>query len=1182
MGGEDKREGASCPMRYIFGGYELDTQLYALHHAGVAVRLEPQVFNVLAHLIRHRDRVVSKQELLDHLWPEQFISDATLHTRLMEARKAVGDSGHTQQVIQTLRGRGYRFVAAVEEYDHDVSDTPRQPPKLEAAAVHIAQQIPPRSTPNRLPTAERKPVTVLCGTLAHATALAERLGFEALQGLRQAFVTQAKQEVQRYGGTFQSFGDDGFLALFGVPMAQEDHTRRAVLAALGLQRNLREAANLSRPHAEKLMACLGLHTGLVMIGRREDAQHASMVMGETANLAVRLLTLAEPGTILVSEATMRQVQDTVDGDIFARINVPGQSEPILVYAVREPAQPLMAWPGTRPVSRFVGRERELAMLHALLAQVENGQGQVIGIVGEPGMGKSRLLYEFRQRLTDKQIIALEGQCVSYGRATPYLPLLDLLRQRCGLTHTDNTEVISATVPQCLRDVGLEPEVDAPYLLQLLDVLDETEQLSRLSAQAIKARTFVVLRQFLLQSSQQQPLIVTVENLHWIDATSEEWLTLLVEHLVGASVLLLTTYRPGYRPPWIDKSYATQLSLSRLTSDDSLAVIRSIPQARALPEGVVQAILARAAGNPFFLEELTRAVVESGTSHAPLQIPDTVQAVLAARIDRLPPTEKRLLQMASVIGKDVPFSLLSAVVELPEEELTRKLVQLQTAEFLYETRRGAQRIYTFKHVLTQEAAYQSLLQSTRQQVHQRIAQVLVEHFPETVEVQPEMLAHHYAEAGLIDQAVVYWQRAGECAIERSAPVEAIAHLSRGLERLKMLPDTLSHAQQELTLRLTLGTPLRVTKGYGAPEVEKTYARALELCQQVGATPQRFWALSGLARCYASQIKLQMACQLGEQCLSLARQTRDQTHLMEAHWVLGTALFYAGAFEAAQAHLLQGERLYDPHQHRAYAFLLGQDPGVACLGLAVWTLQILGYPDQALQKAHETLTLAQELAHPFSLAAALNRMAQLYTLRRDWQTAQTYAETLIRFASEQGFGNYAATGTVHLGSALAGQGQAEAGIAAMHQARTGLLAAGMGKMSYWVAYMAEAYAKLGRTEEGLHLLAKALVMVDNNGDRWWEAEMYRLRGELLLQARDGRQSAPWTPEACFLHALDIARRQQAKLLELRAATSLGRLWQQQGKQAEAVQLLPEIYGWFTEGFDTADLQEAEALLEEWSGS
>jgi class 3 adenylate cyclase/tetratricopeptide (TPR) repeat protein len=950
MGGEDPREGVRCPMRYIFGRYELDTQLYALHHAGTAVRLEPQVFNVLAYLIRHRDRVVSKQELLDYLWPEQFISDATLHTRLMEARKAVGDSGKMQQVIQTLRGRGYRFVAAVEERAHAVSDTLRQSPKLEAAAVRIAQSVPPDSIPHGLPIGERKPVTILCGTLAHATALAERLGFEALQHLRQAFVTRAQHEVQRYGGTFQPFGDDGFLALFGIPVAQEDHTRRAVLAALGLQRNFHEAVNLSRPPAEKLTACLGVHTGLVIVGRPEDdAQRASIVMGETANLAVRLLTLAEPGTILVSEATMRQVQDTVDGNTFARIDVPGQHEPIVVYAVREPEQPLMAWPGVRPVSRFVGRKRELAMLHALLAQVENGQGQVIGIVGEPGMGKSRLLYEFRQRLTDKQITALEGQCVSYGRATPYLPLLDLLRQRCGIAHADNTEVISATVLQCLRDVGLEPESDAPYLLQLLGVPDETEQLSRFSAQAIKARTFVVLRQFLLQSSQQQPLIVTVENLHWIDATSEEWLTLLVEHLVGASVLLLTTYRPGYRPPWIDKSYATQLSLSCLTSDDSLAVIQSIPQAKALPEGVVQAILARAAGNPFFLEELTRAVVESGTFHVPPQVPDTVQAVLAARIDRLPPTEKRLLQMASVIGKDVPFSLLSAIVELSEEALARKLLQLQTAEFLYETRRGAQRLYTFKHALTQEAAYQSLLQSTRRQVHQRIAQILIERFPETVEAQPEGLAHHYAEAGLIDQAVVYWQRAGERAVERSAPVEAIAHLSRGLEQLKTLPDTPARAQQELTLRLILGTALRVTKGYGALEVEMTYTRALELCQQVGATPQHFRALSGLVRCYATQIKLQMARALGEQCLSLARQTQDQTNLMEAHWVLGTALFYAGAFEAAQAHLHQGERLYDPHQHRAYAFLLGQDPGVACRGLAVWTLQILGYPDQALRKA-----------------------------------------------------------------------------------------------------------------------------------------------------------------------------------------------------------------------------------------
>jgi class 3 adenylate cyclase/tetratricopeptide (TPR) repeat protein len=1166
-------------MRYIFGNYDLDTQRYAFHHAGIPVRLEPQVFNVLAYLIRHRDRVVSKQELLDHLWPEQFISDATLHTRLMEARKAVGDSGRTQQVIQTLRGRGYRFVVEVEERDHDATDTQRQPSNVIPAAVDLAPSVSSDSIAINLPTGERKPVTVLCGTLAGASTLAERLGFEVLQPLRQAFVTQANQEVQRYGGIMQLFGDDGFLALFGVPVAQEDHARRAVLAALGLQRNLREDVNLRTPHTEQLTACLGLHTGLVMVGPREEhAPHTSMAMGETATLAVRLLTLADPGTILVSEPTMRQVQDTVDGDIFGRIDVLGQPEPIVIYTVREPVNPLMAWPGTRPVSRFVGRERELAMLHALLAQVEEGQGQITGIIGEPGMGKSRLLYEFRQCLADKQITCLEGQCVSYGRATPYLPLLDILRQRCGITHADSMEVVSAKVLQGLGDIGIDPDSDALYLLHLLGVCDDTEPLSRLSAQVIKARTFVALRQFLLHSSQQQPLIVMVENLHWIDATSEEWLTLLVEHLIGAPILLLTTYRPGYRPPWIDKSYATQLSLSRLTSPDSLAVIQSIPQANGIPEDVVEAILTRAAGNPFFLEELTRAVVESGTSDVPPQVPDTVQAVLAARIDRLPHAEKRLLQMAAVIGKDVPFSLLAAVVELPEEAFAHELLRLQTAEFLYETCHGTPRTYTFKHVLTQEAAYQTLPQSARQQMHQRIAQVLVDDFPVTVEAQPEVLAYHYTEAGLSIPAVDYWQQAGQRAIERSAHVEAIVHLLRGLELLRALPETSPHVQQELTLRLTLGTALRVTKGYGAAEVEKTYTRALELCQQVGTTTQHFQALFGLARCYVSHIKLQKARDLGEQCLVLARQTQVRTDLMEAHWVLGATLFYAGGFKAAWAHLKQGEHLYDPHQHRAYASRLGQDLGVVYRGVAVWVLAILGYPEQALRKADEALTLAQELAHPSSIAVVLNHVAQLYVLLRDWQTAQFYAETLIDFANEHGFASYAATGSVHLGSALVGQGQGEAGLALMHQARTGLQAAGMENMACWVDYMAEAYAKLGRTEEGLCLLAQALALVDNNGDCWHEAEMYRLRGELLWNAEDGRWGATWTPEACLHHALDIARRQQAKSFELRAAMSLAHLWQQQGKRQDAHDLLTSVYGWFTEGFDTADLRDAKALLSE----
>ena len=1167
-------------MRYIFGRYDLDTQRYTFQQAGAPVRLEPQVFNVLAYLIRHRDRVVSKQELLDQLWPGQFISDGTLHTRLMAARKAVGDTGRTQQVIQTLRGRGYRFVALVEELDHDAADAQLPPPNLKSMAVPPAQPASPGTASIGPPTGERKLATALYGELADASALAERLGFEALQRLRQAFATQAEQEAQRYGGNIQPFGDDGFLALFGMPVTQEDHARRAVLAALGLQRQLRANGHLKTPYETHMMARFALHTGLVMVGPYEDqAPHAAMAMGETATLAVRLLTLAEPGAILVSEPVMRQVQDTVDGDLRGRLDVFGQSEPIAVYAVRETVKPRMAWPAARPVNRFVGRERELAMLHALLAHVEDGQGQIIGVVGEPGMGKSRVLYEFRQRLADRQITILEGQCVSYGRATPYLPLLDILRQRCGITHADDAATIADKVLQCLRDVSMEPDEDARYLLQLLGLPDETEQLSRLSAQAIKARTFAALHQFLLHSAQQQPLVVMVENLHWVDASSEEWLTLLVEPLMGAPVLLLATYRPGYRPPWIDKSYATQLSLARLTSHDSLAVIQSIPQANGLSEDVAQAILTRAAGNPFFLEELTRAVVEAGATAASPNIPATVQAVLAARIDRLAPTEKHLLQLAAVIGKEAPFALLAAVVELPEEALSHMLLQLQSAEFLYETRQGAQQIYIFKHALTQEAAYQSLLQSARRQIHQRIAQILVEDFASTVEAQPEWVAHHYTEAGLIEPAVGYWQRAGQRAAERFANVEAIRHLTKGLEMLATLPETPQRIQQELRLRMTLGPALMAVQGYASPEVECIYARARILCQQAADTPQYFPVLRGLWQFYLLRAELQTARELGEQLLNLAQRAHDDTLLLEAHYTLGNTLNYLAELTTAQAHLEEGITLYDRQRHHTHALLYGQDPGVCCHAYTALTLWLRGFPDQGLHESHAALALAKDVAHPLSVAFALAFVNFLHFFRREMPLVQMGAESLITLAAEQGLTHWRAIGMMFQGWARATQDQGDAGLQQLCQGLAAWQATeAKGGGPYYLAMLAEVYTQDGQAEAGLGVLAEALALVNAGDERRHEAEIYRLQGELLLHKEGGAQHAILSAETCFNKALDIARRQQAKAWELRSAISLARLRQQQGKRQDAYDLLAPVYGWFTEGFDTADLIDAKTLLDE----
>ena len=490
----------------------------------------------------------------------------------------------------------------------------------------------------------------------------------------------------------------------------------------------------------------------------------------------------------------------------------------------------------------------------------------------------------------------------------------------------------------------------------------------------------------------------------------------------------------------------------------------------------------------------------------------------------------------------------------------------------------QATYLFKHALIQETAYQSLLKSTRQQYHRRIAQVLEAQFPDTAAAQPELLAHHYTEAGLREQAVGYWQRAGQQALQRSANPEAVRHLTTGLTLLAMLPETPVRAQQELELQIALGPALIATNGAGAPEVERTYARARELCRRVGETPQLFPVLYGLWLYYLVRAQLQTAQNLGEQLLSLAQGTQEVPLILEAHRALGTSLFYLGELALARAHLEQALALYDPQEHHSWAFRSGQDPGVVCRGFAAWALGMLGYPDQALQRSCEAITLPQELSHPFSLAYALDFAARIHQFRREGELTQEQAQALIALSREQGFTQRLATGTIIWGWALTAQGQGEEGIAQMCQGLAAFRATGAElARPYYLALLGEAYGELGQTGEGLKVLAKALATTHKTGEQFCAAELHRLRGKLLLACSAEPHAEA---EACFQQALTIARRQQAKSWELRAATSLSRLWQQQGKRAEARGLLAPIYGWFTEGFDTADLQEAKALLEEVS--
>jgi predicted ATPase len=681
----------------------------------------------------------------------------------------------------------------------------------------------------------------------------------------------------------------------------------------------------------------------------------------------------------------------------------------------------------------------------------------------------------------------------------------------------------------------------------------------------------------------------MEDLHWVDPSTLELLSLLVDQGPTARILTLFTFRPDFSPPWTGRAHLTQLTVNRLPRRQAVEVIRQVAHGKVLPPEVVEQIVAKTDGVPLFVEELTKMVLESGLLQErderyaltgplhPLAIPATLHDSLMARLDRLAAV-KALAQFGATLGREFSYALLRAVTPWDEGILQRGLHQLVAAEFLYQRGVPPQATYTFKHALIQDVAYQSLLRSTRQQYHRRIAQALEAQFPEIVETQPELVAQHYTTAGCHEQAILYWLRAGQQASERSANVEAISHCTTGIELLQTLPETPEHTQQALTLHIALGAALQVAKGLGAPEVEHTYTQARVLCQQVGETPELASVLYGLWRYYTARLQLHTARELGDTLLHLAQRAHDPALVVIAHQALGFTCLLLGLLPAARQHLEAGSARYTPDQRRVMVFRMGRDPGVACGAFAAMTLWLLGYPEQALASLNDALVLAQALSHPYSLASARCYAAFVSQFRRDVPVVHEHADATVALSTAQGFPFWAALGTSCRGWALAIQGQGEEGMA---QIRQGIASLRATEAALWGPFLctllAEIYDHLGHTADGLQALAEAYTLMEQHEERWWEAEIHRLRGVLLLRQ-------PGTPqaeaEAWLQRALDVARRQEAKSLELRAAMSLSRLWQQQGKRIEARELLAPLYGWFAEGLDTTDLQEARALLEELS--
>lgn len=1069
---------------------------------------------------------------------------------------------------------------------------------------------PPLSIPlisPSLPTsnAERRHLTVMFCDLVGSTALSEQLDPEELREVLQAYQQVAAEVIDRFDGHIAQYLGDGLLIYFGYPLAHENDPQRAVLSGLGiiaelghLNTNLEQG--ILRQRITPLQIRVGIHTGLVVVGDIGGERREQLALGETTNIAARLQQMAKANTVVISAATYHLVAGFFTCRLLGRYMLKGFSRSMETYQVLHASRAYSRFEAALTVAGLtplVDREEEIAVLLDRWEHVKAGQGQVILITGEAGIGKSRLAQVFKERVTGEPQIWLHCHASPYHQDSRLYPIIELLQRLLRFRSKDTPEQKLNKLELALKlyDMSL-PEI-VPLFTSLLSLpLPPTYTPLDLTPQRQKQLATQAFLTILSKLSALRPVIILIEDLHWIDPSTLEMLDALVDQLAELHVFCLFTFRPEFSPPWTRPVYLTQLNLTRLPRSQVETLIRHITGGKAIPVELRQQIIAKTDGVPIFVEELTKMVLELDqlqegddnyqliSSLPQLAIPATLQDSLMARLDRLGPA-REVAQLCAILGRVFTYRLLKAIALAGDAGLQDNLAQLVEAELLYQQGLPPQAAYTFKHALIQDAAYRSLLRRKRQFYHRQIAQVLTEQFPETARSEPELLAYHYTSAGLFQQAITYWQLAGQRALLYSANLEAANHFKKALELLTALPETSERLEQELQLQIALGAPLLMTKGYGASDVEAAYDRARELCQQLADKPQLSSALFGLWVFYLARGRHQTAFELAQQLMQLSEQTPDPTLQLQAHQALGISYLNLGQLSLARAHLEQGLALYKPGQHgiRQTSTYVGADRGVACLSHLALTLWLLGYPDQALNRCQEAVRLADELGHAYSRVFALFFAAWLHQYRWEADFTHTYAAAAISLAFEHDFKLLEPLASIMEGWVLTEQGQLELGLEQMFQslAQYRTTGAEIGHL-HILTLLAQAHAKLEQIEAGLAVLNRALQLIQEKSERFCEAELYRLKGELLLkQSRGANLEADWVltteAEATFRQAIQLARHQQTKSLELRATISLSRLYYQQGQIEQAHQILAPLYAWFTEGFDTMDLKEAKALLD-----
>jgi class 3 adenylate cyclase/predicted ATPase len=1115
--------------------------------------------------------MLSRDQLLDAaLGRRADPYDRSIDVLVGRLRRKIEPDPKAPRFIVTVVGEGYKFAAKLRK---------NRSPDRTTFAVPAEEE--PKARPQSV---ERRQLTVMSCGLAGFTALASRLDPEDLRSLFADYLRCCAEVISSFGGKVASFSGDRILAYFGYPEAHENDAERAVRAGLAL---FVAVANLTIRLAPSLHVRVGIASGLVVVGRvgPDGAVHEPVAIGEAPDLAARLQSMAAPDTLVIAASTRDLVRGLFDYHEVGPFALEGLPEAVPAWQVAGTSAAASRFEALREgnLTPLVGRDEEIDLLLRRWQQIHSGEGRVVLISGEPGIGKSRLVRALRDRLAKNAVLSF--YCSPNHQDSPLYPVIAQLERAAGFRRDDSPAERLAKFEAVVHS-SVANEAAALIAALLAVTAGERYPPPNLSPQRRKQRTLEAVVAQLAALASEHPVLAVFEDAHWMEPTSRELLDAIVDRAQKLPVLLLVTYRPEFAPHWANHAHATTLVLNRLDDSDVTAMADHVI-GRRLPRGVHRQIIELSDGVPLFVEELVKTVRESGLllelddeylPHAPvpqLTIPNTLQGLLIARLDRLGPA-KEAAQIGAALGREFSHEAICAIADwLPEQRLQEVLQSLVQSELLYCRGAPPDAVYLFKHALLQDAAHETLLHSRRRELHARIAAVLEERFPEIADQQPGILARHYTEAGSIEQAVTYWGKAGRQSAARSAMIEAEAQLRKGLLLLADLPDSRDRKRRELDLQVTLASALMESRGHAHPAVAEVLDRARRLIVETEATDTvlYFSVLYGLWVAQYLAGEPTAALEQAEEFLALAQSQPRAGLLLVGHRLLGTALILNGDYRTALSHLDRAVELYRPEEHQELAFRFGADIGITAQ--CVRALAHRGYPDQARRAADEGLRHARQSIHRHTLAYALIYLGLTAVSARWAADTERAANELVSHTREHGFALFLGYGLLLQFGALTLRGQGDAAIERIHEAVAAVEATGMKRADpMTLGYLAEALALKGAVAEGLQTLAGALATAEASGAHWADAELHRLRGNLLSRL----PSADWTEvESSLRRALTVARDQGSRGFELRAAVDLARLLSAQQRQAEARALLAPVYGWFTEGFDTQDLQEARVLLE-----